>query len=271
MESKRITAADLADTGQWRLIIYVSETGMRAYLTGSSGNNLPVGLLFSESWEADPDELLHDIENAVYDHPRVLDDFAADIILATDKVMWVEPTIADSDSTDELFTSVFRGMEGEAHMDDSADPVAMFAMVKGLKSFLNRTFPGARVRSHLAVELSMIPGIMSEGVNMWIDVRKDKADFLFMDSGKLLAGVSHDWAFAEDIIYYLFLILDVFSIPAGTVKVHVLADCKVFGALEEGLEDMVESVAVMDLPEVGSDSEMPLAARLCAARNTRKQ
>ncbi|MDE6010657.1 MAG: hypothetical protein K2F87_04315, partial [Muribaculaceae bacterium] len=63
-----LTPADFADTGQWRLMIYVSHSGMCAVLRHISDLSRPAVMLFHEKWAPEEGEaLLKRIETAVYD------------------------------------------------------------------------------------------------------------------------------------------------------------------------------------------------------------
>ena len=62
-----LTVADFADTGQWRLILKIFNTGIVAYLENTIHTDLEPQMLFSTQWEADGVNLLRNIENAVYD------------------------------------------------------------------------------------------------------------------------------------------------------------------------------------------------------------
>ena len=99
-----LTSADFADTGQWRLILKIFPSGMSAHLENTIHTDLEPQLLFSTQWEVDGANLLRNIENAVYDHPRVLDDFSARIIIYERKVLFM-PTelIEETEGAEESY------------------------------------------------------------------------------------------------------------------------------------------------------------------------
>ena len=70
-----LTPADFADTGQWRLLINIADEGMCAFLRHISDREKPIVEMFRTNWtSSDPASLLKNIDNAVYDHPGLLDD-----------------------------------------------------------------------------------------------------------------------------------------------------------------------------------------------------
>ena len=50
------------DTAEWRLAVYITETGMSAYLKNTENPLEPVATLFEEQWQQDETALLRNIE-----------------------------------------------------------------------------------------------------------------------------------------------------------------------------------------------------------------
>lgn len=214
-----LTAADYADTGQWRLLLHISSGGIKAYLENTIHDDLGPEVLFSSSWEKDGGELLKHIENAVYDHPRVLDDFSTRIVVCASKTLLIPTTLlADNEGAEEdYFTAVYEGEPEDVITDIDKEVTAAFVLVAGLKGFLGRTFPGASVRSNL-MEIYRNHLKTAKGAKMFIEIRKGEADFVLGVDGRLLSGSTHGWKTGEDICYHAFNILNVYGVnPAHTV------------------------------------------------------
>ena len=79
-DSTTYQAVRVGDVADWRLICVISSRRMCAYLKHTDPTR-DLEVLFDESWRDDSSSLLSRIENLVYDHPQVLDDFSADIII----------------------------------------------------------------------------------------------------------------------------------------------------------------------------------------------
>lgn len=228
-----LTAADFADTGQWRLIVKIYPTGISAHLENTLHPDLEPQLLFETEWEQEPDGLLRKIENAVYDHPRVLDDFSARIIVFDSKTVFM-PTelVEDTEGAEETYyTAVYDADPADVMTDTDRDLTAAYAPAPGLRGFLSRTFPGAKVECNLMEQVRTLRG-EGEGKRMYVTVRDGEADFILLDGSMLLSASTHPWGEGADIVYHAVNILDVYDValPEATVILsgrHLPEDTKV--------------------------------------------
>ena len=151
-ESNTYQAVRIGDIADWRLICVISARGMGAWLKHANPTQ-EIVTLFDEKWTCHSDTLLERIENTVYDHPQVLDDFSADIAIVAPKSIWV-PTAMVADDEEEaarLYNQIYTAEECDIMSEAVEDATSLFTLVPGLNAFLQRTFPGARLHSHLAV------------------------------------------------------------------------------------------------------------------------
>ncbi len=228
-----LTAADFADTGQWRLILKIFPTGMNAHLENTLHPDLEPQMLFSTQWEADGVNLLRNIENAVYDHPRVLDDFSARIIIFDRKVLFM-PTelVEETEGAEEAFyTSLYASDASDVITETDGDITVAYAPATGLKGFLNRTFPGARIGCNLMVVVKKFRNDGS-GKRLCLDIRDGEADFILLDGQNLISASTHSWIDPADIAYHGFNILDVYGVSPSEVIVVIGGD----HVPEEGVE-----------------------------------
>lgn len=220
-----LTAADFADTGQWRLIIRIFDNGMSAHLENTLHPGLEPQVLFSSGWDRDPENLLRNIENAVYDHPRVLEDFSAKVILYDARTVFA-PTeyIEESAGAEETLYSALYSCEGEDVMTDSDKDVSVvYCPGQGIRGFLNRTFPGARFVNNL-MELLRELRRKNDGQRLGVSVRNNEADFVLMggDGLSLLSASTHRWNSWSDIVYHAVNILEVYDCEVGETAVTVM-------------------------------------------------
>lgn len=258
------TAVRIGDTSDWRLIAVISETGMGAWLKNLVNPAEEVVELFTTRWERNPDMLLSNIENAVYDHPQVLDDFTADIAVVAPRSVWVPPFYADADEaeTAEVYNAMYQCGEEEVMQEESAGALCLFTLVPGLKAFLQRTFPGARVHSHMAV---MAHRFRERGADMpcvFIDIRDDEADFVAFDNRRLLFSASHTWREATDIEYHLYNLVSVLGLEPSGVQVSLSGLREVKNSLTAPLRENFPYVMLTMLPSISTKAGMPLAAML---------
>lgn len=216
-----LTAADYADTGQWRMIINIRIDGMEVWLENTIHQGIEPQELFNVRWDPNTEDLLSEIENAVYDHPRVLEDFSTRIVLFDRKNLFFPTELYEEEGLEEDHYAEIFGLSAEEVMTDrDKDISAAFRMAGGLKSFLLRTFPGARITSNL------MQGVREKrnadnGLRIYLTVRRGEADFIFFENNKLISGSTHPWRQEADIIYMLFNIIDLYGKNASLVKVIV--------------------------------------------------
>lgn len=220
-----LTAADYADTGQWRLILKIRPTGISAHIENTIHTDLEPQLLFSSEWDADADNLLGNIENAVYDHPRVLEDFSARIIIYDPHTLFMPTEIAEEEegSEENVYTTIYENDPDDVIVDVDGDLTAVHCLAKGLKGFLSRTFPGAKVESNLMNKVRTLR-INNEGCRMYVEFRGKEIDFILLDGNQLLSASTHPVNCAEDAAYHAFNILDVYGLPFRTTPVDVSGD-----------------------------------------------
>lgn len=216
-----LTASDYADTGQWRLIVRIYSDGMSAHLENSLHDDVEPQELFTTHWDNDPQHLLAHIENAVYDHPRVLDDFSARIEIYDRRVMFVPShLLAETEGSEETFyTSLYGGDGKEVMCDTDKDVTALYSPCDGLKSFLSRTFPGARVGCNLMHRVSYLRN-KGEGMRLYVNLRKKEADYILLQERDLLSASTRDWENGADISYHAFNLFKVYGVDPKEVKIE---------------------------------------------------
>jgi len=220
-----LTAADYADTGQWRLIVKIGAGGISAHLENTIHRDVDLQELFSTGWEEGSGSLLEHIENAVYDHPRVLDDFSARIVIFDRKAMFM-PTelLLETEGAEETYYTSVYGSDGSDVMCESdKDVTAAFMLAPGLKGFLSRTFPGARVGCNLMQKVRDCRR-KGEGKRLSISLREIEADFVMVDGWNLLSASTHSWNTGDDIAYYAFNLMNVYGVDPKDVVVDIDVD-----------------------------------------------
>ncbi|MBD5358453.1 MAG: DUF3822 family protein [Bacteroides sp.] len=238
-----LTAADYADTGQWRLIVKISASGMCAHIENTIHTDLEPQLLFATEWEPDSDNLLRNIENAVYDHPRVLEDYSARIIVYDPKTLFM-PTEAMEDiegAEENVYTSVYKADPSDVMVDIEGDLMAAHCLVTGIKGFLNRTFPGAKLESNLMSKVRTLRQT-NDGVKLYLEAREREADFVLLDGRNLLSASTHPFACAADIVYHALNIIDVYELNVKTTPVMLSGE----GVTEE-LKELFKAVNAAQL------------------------
>lgn len=262
-ESNTYQAVRIGDIADWRLICAISARGMGAWLKHVNPTQ-DIVTLFSEKWTADEDSLLSHIENCVYDHPQVLDDFSCDISVVAPKSIWVPEVIAgdDDDEASRLYTQVYSAAESDIMSESVAEATCLYTLVQGLNAFLQRTFPGARIHPHLGVLVRRFRERSSDMPRIYVDIREEEADYVAFDRKNLLMAVTHRWHDPADLQYHLYNILDVCELNPAEVQVSLSGPSGLKTDLMRELRRTLTYVMLTMIPGPGSKAGMPLSASL---------
>ena len=256
------------DTVDWRLVVYVSSTGMSAYLKNIENPLEPIVTLFEETWPDDESALLRHIETAVYDHPQLLDDFSTEIIVCSPRMLWVPDEYAgDYEEQARLYNIVYKAEEEDIFSDSFEGMTCLFTLASGLPAFLRRTLSGARVSSHLGVLVKRFITRGGEIPRLYADIREGKVDFVVFDDRKLLLASTHDWRDPNDVAYHIFNIMDVYGLNPESTQVSLSGLRDVKQTLVKMLREQISYVMLTMMPSAVQKSDMPIAAAIALARN----
>ena len=195
--------SDLTDTGQWHLAVDISKHGFGAWLLPDASLGRGPRVLVRQDWQPTEEGLLGRIEDIVYDNPTVLDDYSADIIVESDRQLWLPASLfpADDDCA-EAYVSIYGGDILDVMVNDLGKEKCAFMLTPGLKSFMQRSFPGARIWSQqsLLKEAATKP---HDSFKSLIDIRETTFDTILLSRGELMCASTHLWKTETDIAYVL--------------------------------------------------------------------
>lgn len=261
-----LTPADFADTGQWRLIIYVSVEGMCAVLRHVSDTSRPAVQLFNEHWDRlDGRELLDKIENVVYDHPSVLDDYATEIVVESSLLTWAPTEILRQDdfADESIYKEVFPDIETEVMADQIGKLTSLYSFTPGFDGFMARTIPGSRIRSHLGVLFERLCPDCDDGrFRIYIDIRSGKMDVLVFHGDTLLCTSVQSCEAPEKIAECIKACIMAWEMDSAEVSVYLNGDVRMVDRIKELMNSNCVTVSQMNLPEHIAGSGLPLAASM---------
>lgn len=271
-EVETYPAVRIGDVADWRLLSVISGRGMGAWLRHCDSSR-PVATIFNRRWNADDESLRVRVESAVYDHPQVLDDFTADIVLQTPRCIWV-PTELVTDDEEEaarIYGQVYDGEADDIFAETVGEATCLYHLAPGLRSFLQRTFPGSRVHSHLGVMKRAFETRSIDMPRVYIDIRSfgadgGEADYMAFDRSEFVMGVTHRWRHPDDLRYHLFNIMSVFGFNPSATQVSVSGQTELRSDLVRELRAHVGYAVMTMLPQRSSNIELPLAAALLMGR-----
>lgn len=210
---------DYIDNGQWHLAVDISRHGFGAWLLPEESLARAPKIIVRQAWDPSEEGLLAKIEDTVYDNPTVLDDFSADIIVECDRQLWLPAELypADEDCA-EAYTKIYGGNILDVMVNDLGEEKCAFMLTPGLKSFMQRSFPGARIWSQqsLLKEAALQP---HEAFKCLLDVRESSFDLILLYRSELLCASTHQWKTDSDIGFMLLNILQTYEAPTDDTDV----------------------------------------------------
>lgn len=235
--------ADTLDTGQWHLAVDISAGGLGAWLIPDESLGRSPRTLVNEHWEPSDEGLLTRIENAVYDNPTILDDYSADIVIESNRQLWLPAELYPTDEDcAEAYVSVYGGDTLDVMVNELGDEKVAYMLTGGLKSFMQRSFPGARIWSQQAL-LKGAAMSAAGGIKTLIDIREGQVDFITLRHGELLSASTHPWKTETDIAYTLFLTLQTYGVDPKETETVMSGIREVRQSLGPTLSPLLKSVS----------------------------
>ncbi|MDE6297995.1 MAG: DUF3822 family protein [Muribaculaceae bacterium] len=273
-EKSTYRAVRIDDTADWRLVIYISKTRMSAYLKNEEDPMEPLVTLFHEHWNRDDENLLKRIETAVYDHPQLFDDFSTEIIINTERALWIPRAVVEDQTGDsdlmrdeyELYNVVYKSEEEDIFRDELNDKLCLYTLVPGLNSFIRRTLPGARTWCQQTLAVRRFADQISDMPRLYVDIRDGEADYYAFDGRKMLMAATHEWKDIMDITYQVFNLIDIYHLDKANTQVLLSGRREIKGELMALLREHLQYVMLTMLPSSVSKSELPLAIGLAITR-----
>lgn len=251
---------------------------MSAFLKNEEDPMEPLITLFTTDWVRDDESLLRHIETVVYDHPQLLDDFSTEIIINTERSLWLPRSVVDySDNGEEkvgdeyrdetdLYNMVYKADEEDIFIDELNDKICLYTLCPGLQAFIRRTLPGARVWCQQTLAVRRFADQVADMPRLYVDIRYGEADYYAFDGRKLLLATTHGWRDKMDIAYQVFNIMDIWKLDAGGTQIMLSGKRDVRTELMKILREHLKFVMLTMLPSSVSKSELPLAIRLAIAK-----
>ncbi len=259
--------SDFLDTGQWHLAVDISKHGFGAWLLPDESLGMPPRIIVHTAWQPSDEGLLTRIEDAVYDNPMVLDDYSADIIIESDRQLWLPASLypTDDDCAD-AYVSVYGGDILDVMVNDMGSEKCAFMLTPGLKSFMLRSFSGARIWSQQALlkETSQQP---HESFKCMLDIRQSTFDLILLSRGELMSASTHLWKSEADIGYIILNILQTYDAPTHETEIIFSGIREVRHSLGKTLQPYFKSISQKNHDLDGK--EIPTAVYLAINRKKR--
>lgn len=205
-----------------RMYLCVSGQELEGFLLPSDGTAEGASRIYVP-FDGDRTDLLKSIENAVYDHPEILEDNPADIIIDTPSVLFF-PSSLDADALDVLMDKIYGSDSGDYFVRDEGDGISSaFTLCNRLKGFIDRTFPGLPVRNQFSPLIQKYSA-KGSGRRLYAVLGKNKVDIMCFAGRRLLNASSHVAALPEDMAYYICMVWNQYGLNPQEDEVFIGGD-----------------------------------------------
>ena len=266
-EANNFQYQDSSDSGLWKMLISISDDEMIVIMKPTEEGLGKSQLMFRKPLTGSDSDKLQQIENSIYEHPRMMEDYATEVILTTGKAVWV-PTdyVEDEEKEEKYLCAVYRADPADITSNSNEEESCIFSFLPGLLSFLNRTLPGCRVYSHQFLLNRELHGKNSGAPRVYVVIRRGRFDLIAYREGQLVSVSTHEWRAETDMAYYVYLLADAYDIDMEKMEVIVAGLKEEKKELEKILKEMTPNVYRLKEPSAYDDMKIPLAMAFALER-----
>lgn len=207
-ENVRLEKDLIKEPQLWRLALRIEKTMLHAVLFNTIEDN---SLIYRKiSLDAAAPSQLKAIEDAIYENPLLLSDFArVDCVIDTDCFMVVPPEITSTEVREKIMSEAFPDFDGEIVACTIADgeAVILMGLAHEFAGFLRRTFNNPRLHHHLSPLCKYFFHKSRHGVGntakMYAILRAGKVDVIVVGCDSLKMANTFIFRDPMDAVYYI--------------------------------------------------------------------
>ena len=193
---------EVADTSRWGLMLYISTKGFRAVFHNRTTSETKEAVTYP--WECSESELIHRLQEAVYEHSGIVTDHATTIIIESSHFVIAPSRLIDSEEVaEQLIATIHTIKDEDLWVDNRGDKSIIFTTAPGMDSFLRRTFIVDKVISHLHPLIKQIEKEHHNDEAMMAILRQDRIDIAAVRNGQLLLANTIDYRDINDATYHI--------------------------------------------------------------------
>lgn len=203
------------------------------------------------------DKLLTHIENAVYDHPTLLEDYEGRILIDTDKVLFFPPD-TPRETIHAAMERVFAVTPQDIHLSDDTEVITAFTLCGGLKGFLDRTLSGMTVSSVIDVMRKEFSQREGADTRVYADLGQGRVNLLAFRGRRFVHGSVHPFTETSDAAYYIYALWRQLGLTADRGELNVSGPKPARTELMTIMRRRINYVMMTLLPRLeGSDAVPP--------------
>mgnify|MGYP003313286173 CR=1 FL=1 len=239
------------DPRLWRLALRISERKLHVVLLCSVEDN---SLIYREILlDSAAQSLQKAIEEAIYDNPLLLSDFArVDCIIETNKFTIIPAEIDNSDIQEKIFNETFPSFDGVVidNRIDSLNATILMGMQEELLNFLRRTFNNPKIQHHLTPQCIYFHHKDQLGSNgkMYAHIHDNRIDLLVFGTNSIKLANTFDFREPIDAIYYILACRQMLNLEADSNELLIAGDNATREAITPTLREYLAYVMPVIFP-----------------------
>lgn len=260
---------EYSDPDRWRQIVLISAGGVRSWMSDRRDSAAALRPCVDVSMDARNPGLLRRIEDAVYDNPILLEEFATDIIIATERFTLIpSPLETDAAENEAIFTTAIGGDADMPMVSPLGSATILYSLEPGLEDFISRTFAGARTMHHLVPAALHFGRSPQGGTTLYADIRAGWIDMLAFRNKELIMACSQRWRDPADAAYYIFAACDAWELDPAADRFCLSGLKEPRTAVMTLLRRHINYVTLTLLPRDADRETLPLCVLLDKKRNS---
>lgn len=240
-------------------VMLIEPCGIR--VTDLNGN-----VVWQESWvDCDSDSSRRRVEEAIYDHPEMIDSDAPAIFMRWPRRLPAPSAeIDDEDDALTLASAVFGPDAGSPLITRVGEVSIITLLPMGLVAFLQRTFPGVAPADAGAPMLGRLSRSVGRGKRVYLHMRPGGVDMPAFSSDGLLSFVTKEASGVADVLYYTIALCESIGFSNDSDEIHVSGRKEERTALAAELRRYFNYVVLTRMPADTADADPEISQILAA-------
>lgn len=250
-QDKRLDKELINNPRLWRLALRIDATTLHVVLFCSVEDN---SLIYREiPLDVTASSLQKAIEEAIYDNPLLLSDFArVDCVVETDKFTLIPSEIDDADLKERIFKETFTTFDGtiiENNLNELKTTILM-GIDEDLVNFLRRTFNNPSILHHLTPLCTYFhrKSRLGNSGKMYAYLKKNSLDIITFGKDSLLLANTFSFRQPVDAIYYILACREMLHLDAGSDEMLIAGDNTLREAITPTLREYLAYVMPVIFP-----------------------
>lgn len=261
-----MTAEELkkySDSRRYNLILCMGAGRLQGWFVPYGRNDTAPALGISTAWASDPERILDSVENAVYDHPMLLEDYDCRILVDTPRLL-LFPAEAPATVIDRAMERFYDVAPEDVFTHELCGAVIAFSLCRGLRPFLSRTYAGVTPQ-HPLVPLcrwfSRDAGVPGR-IRIYADIDAPWLHLMAFSGDRLLHASTHGAATTADAAYFIFALWKQLEMTPDDGQVYISGNPAMRKELMPLLRRHINYVGLSLLPAVEDADNVPTAVLL---------